>query len=89
ANVMPAQLVSVRRAIAEGDFDRARREWAQIYPLLDAIMSAPFIQAVKTATAAVGFPIGSPRKPLADLDPETAAKITALAAALPQLTTSA
>ena len=51
-------------------------------------MSAPFIAAVKTALNAVGFPVGSPRKPLLDLDPDTAATISSLAAALPQLSAS-
>jgi 4-hydroxy-tetrahydrodipicolinate synthase len=89
ANVMPTQLVSIHRALAAGDLARARREWAQIYPLMDAIMSAPFIPAVKSALSAVGFSIGSPRKPLSDLDPETAAAIASLAAVLPQLSPSA
>ena len=84
ANIMPAQLVSIHRALVAGELDRARREWAHIYPLMDAIMSAPFIAAVKTALNAVGFPVGSPRKPLLDLDPDTAATISSLATALPQ-----
>ena len=88
ANVMPAHLVSIHRALSQGDLDRARREWAQLYPLMDAIMSASFIPAVKTALAAIGLPVGSPRKPLSDLDPETAATISSLAAALPQLSPS-
>ncbi|MCZ9338127.1 dihydrodipicolinate synthase family protein, partial [Streptomyces sp. TRM76130] len=49
ANVMPAELVSIHRALRDGDLDRARAEWARIYPLMDAIMSAPFIPAVKAA----------------------------------------
>jgi 4-hydroxy-tetrahydrodipicolinate synthase len=88
ANVMPAQLVSIHRALVAGELDRARREWARIYPLIDAIMSAPFIAAVKTALNAVGFPVGSPRKPLLDLDPDTAAAISSLATVLPQLSES-
>jgi 4-hydroxy-tetrahydrodipicolinate synthase len=88
ANVMPAELVSIHRALVAGELDRARREWAAIYPLMDAIMAAPFIPAVKAALSAVGFPVGSPRKPLLDLDPDTAATISSLAAALPQLSTS-
>jgi len=88
ANVFPAHLTSIHHALQAGDLDRARREWARIYPLMDAIMSAPFIPAIKTALDAVGFPIGHPRRPLLDLDPDTAATITALATALPQLTTT-
>ena len=89
ANVMPAQLVSIHRALTAGDLIRARREWAQLYPLMDAIMSAPFIPAIKTALNALGFPAGAPRKPLAELDPATAATISRLAVALPQFSASA
>jgi 4-hydroxy-tetrahydrodipicolinate synthase len=89
ANVMPAQLVSIHRALIAGDLNRARREWAQLYPLMDAIMSAPFIPAIKTALNALGFPAGAPRKPLAELDAATAATISKLATELPQFSASA
>ena len=88
ANVMPAHLVSIHRALAAGDLGRARREWAQIYPLMDAIMSAPFIPAVKAALDAAGFHVGSPRRPLHELDAGSAATISSLVAALPQLSTT-
>jgi 4-hydroxy-tetrahydrodipicolinate synthase len=88
ANVMPAELVSVYQAMCDGELERARSEWAAIYPLMDVIMSAPFIAAIKTALNALGFPVGSPREPLCDLDATTAARISSLAAALPQLSTS-
>jgi 4-hydroxy-tetrahydrodipicolinate synthase len=87
ANVMPTELVSVYRAICDGELERAQAEWAAIYPLMDAIMSAPFIPAIKAALNALGFPAGSPRRPLRDLDPTTAATIASLAGALPQLST--
>ena len=89
ANVMPAQLVSVHRALIAGDLNRARREWAQLYPLMDAIMSAPFIPAIKTALNALGFPAGTPRNPLAELDAATTATISQLATELPQFSASA
>ena len=88
ANVMPAHLVSIHRALSAGDLNRARAEWNRIYPLMDAIMSAPFIPAVKSALEALGFPIGNPRQPLQPLDPQTAATIASLVAALPALSTS-
>ena len=88
ANVMPAQLVSIHRALKAGDLNRARHEWAQLYPLMDAIMSAPFIPAIKTALNALGFPAGTPRKPLAELDAVTASTISKLAAELPQFSAS-
>ncbi|MEV0181810.1 4-hydroxy-tetrahydrodipicolinate synthase [Streptomyces sp. NPDC050625] len=85
ANVMPAHLVSVHRALRDGDLARARAEWDRIYPLLDAIMSAPFIQAVKAGLNAAGIPVGEPREPLLGLDAATTARITSLVEALPQL----
>ena len=88
ANVMPAQLVSVYRAVSDGDLERAQTEWAQLYPLMDAIMSAPFVPAIKSSLKALGFEAGSPRGPVLDLDAATAAEIAALARALPQLSTS-
>ncbi|MFM9455196.1 4-hydroxy-tetrahydrodipicolinate synthase [Streptomyces europaeiscabiei] len=80
ANVVAAQLVSIHAAMSEGDLHRARAEWEQVYPLIDAIMAAPFGPAVKTALAATGFAIGGPRPPAAPLDPEVAAAISKLAA---------
>lgn len=85
ANVMPAQLVSIHRALRAGELDRARAEWAAIYPLMDAIMAAPFIPAVKAAVNATGFPAGVPREPLLPLDAATTARISALVEQLPQL----
>jgi 4-hydroxy-tetrahydrodipicolinate synthase len=82
ANVVPAELVAVYDAVSAGDLDGARRAWAQIYPLIDAIMNQPFIPAVKAGMAAVGFPVGPPRAPVAELDPAAAARIAQLATAL-------
>ena len=82
ANVIAAELVSVHAALAEGDLQRARAEWEQVYPLIDAIMAAPFSPAVKTALGATGFAIGNPRLPVLPLGGEQAATITRLASAL-------
>src|SRR5919106_1505507 len=69
ANVAPTELVAVYDAVSAGDLEGARRAWGQIYPLIDAIMNEPFIAAVKAGMAAVGFPVGVPRAPVAELDP--------------------
>lgn len=82
ANVVAAQLVSIHAAMSEGDLHRARAEWEQLYPLIDAIMAAPFGPAVKTALGATGFAIGNPRPPASPLEPDVAAAISRLAAAL-------
>jgi 4-hydroxy-tetrahydrodipicolinate synthase len=84
ANVMPEELVSVCRAVQAGDVDRARAEWAAVYPLMDAIMSAPFIPAVKAALRARGVSVGGCRPPILGLDAATEAGIAALATALPR-----
>ncbi|MGI5499002.1 4-hydroxy-tetrahydrodipicolinate synthase [Lentzea sp. CA-135723] len=82
ANVMPAQLVAIHRALAAGDLQSARKQWNHVYPLMDAIMSAPFIPAVKAALNAAGLPVGDPREPLRGLDQATTAKIADLVATL-------
>lgn len=75
ANLVPREIVAVHRAFAAGDFAAARTEWNRIYPLIDAILSAPFVPAVKAALGALGHPIGTPRRPTADLDPASLARI--------------
>lgn len=82
ANVIPAELVSIHGALRSGELDRARSEWSRIYPLMDAMMSAPFIPAIKTALNATGFPAGKPRSPLLETDAATAATIKSLIAEL-------
>jgi len=79
ANVVPSELVAVYDAVSAGDLEGARKTWAQIYPLIEAIMAQPFIAAVKAGMAAVGFPVGAPRPPVAALDPAAAARIAQLA----------
>src|SRR5690348_12292813 len=79
ANVVPGELVAVYDAVSAGDLDGARKTWAQVYPLIEAIMAQPFVAAVKAGLAAVGFPVGAPRPPFAALDPAAAARITQLA----------
>jgi len=82
ANVVPAELVAVYDAVSAGNLGQAREAWARVYPLIDAIMAQPFIPAVKAGLAAVGFPVGKPREPVAGLDPAAAARIAELAAGL-------
>src|SRR3954452_888862 len=79
ANVVPCELVAVYDAVNAGDLEGARKNWAQVYPLIEAIMAQPFIAAVKAGLAAVGFPVGTPLPPSAALDPDAAARIAHLA----------
>jgi 4-hydroxy-tetrahydrodipicolinate synthase len=82
ANVVPAELVAVYDAVSIGNLEQARQAWARVYPLIDAIMTQPFVPAVKAALTAVGFPVGTPREPVAGLAPAAAARITELASAM-------
>jgi 4-hydroxy-tetrahydrodipicolinate synthase len=82
ANVVPAELVAVYDAVRAGNLEQAREAWARVYPLIDAMMAQPFIPAVKAGLAAVGFPVGTPREPVAALEPAAAAHIAELASAL-------
>jgi 4-hydroxy-tetrahydrodipicolinate synthase len=82
ANVVPAELVAVYDAVSAGNLGQAREAWARVYPLIDAIMAQPFIPAVKAGLAAVGFPVGRPREPVAGLDSAAATRIGELAAGL-------
>jgi 4-hydroxy-tetrahydrodipicolinate synthase len=88
ANVVPAELVAVYDAVSSGNLDQARQAWARVYPLIGAIMAEPFIPAVKSALTAVGFPVGAPRPPVAELAPDAAARIAQLASALRTVTAS-
>jgi 4-hydroxy-tetrahydrodipicolinate synthase len=78
ANILPREIVAVHRAVAAGDFTTGQTEWNRIYPLIDAILSAPFVPAVKAALGVLGHPIGAPRRPTADLDPASVARIEKL-----------
>jgi 4-hydroxy-tetrahydrodipicolinate synthase len=82
ANVVPSELVAVYDAVSAGDLEEARRAWSQVYPLIGAIMAQPFIPAVKAALTAVGLPVGPPRSPVAELDPDAVTHIAELATAI-------
>lgn len=85
ANVIPGELVGIHRALRDGDLTSARAQWARIYPLLDTLMTSPFIQAVKAALEEIGIPVGPPREPLRPVDDATRARISAALRELPQL----
>ncbi|MFV0434920.1 MAG: 4-hydroxy-tetrahydrodipicolinate synthase [Leucobacter sp.] len=82
ANVVPAEIVSVTRKIQSGDLEGALAEWRRLYPVIDAMISVPFIPAVRTGLGLQGLPIGDPRSPLS---PSSAEDVTAIQAALAAL----
>ena len=75
ANVVPDEIVEVTRLIAAGDLTGALARWKLLYPVIDALLSVPFIPAVKAGMALQGEPVGSPRRPTADLPAETVNQI--------------
>jgi 4-hydroxy-tetrahydrodipicolinate synthase len=84
ANVVPNEIVAVSRRIAEGDLTGARELWNDVYPVIDALLSVPFIPSVKAGLTLQGLPAGSPRRPTASLNTEDLARVQHALAALPQ-----
>jgi 4-hydroxy-tetrahydrodipicolinate synthase len=82
ANVVPEEIVAVARLIAEGDLIGAREQWNVLYPVIDALLSVPFIPSVKAGLALRGLPAGSPRRPTADLGGDDLARLKQALAAL-------
>jgi 4-hydroxy-tetrahydrodipicolinate synthase len=84
ANVVPEEIVAVARRIADGDLASARELWNQVYPVIDALLSVPFIPSVKAGLSLQGLPAGSPRRPTADLNAEDLARLQHALSALKQ-----
>lgn len=66
-NVVPAELVAVYERFAAGDLQGAGKLWKDLYPVIDAMISTPFIAAVKAGLEYKGLPGGVPRAPMAGL----------------------
>ncbi len=75
ANVVPTEIVAVSRRIAEGDLAGARDQWKRVYPVIDALLSVPFIPAVKAGLTQQGLQAGSPRRPISDLNDDDLARV--------------
>ncbi|MEO5319802.1 4-hydroxy-tetrahydrodipicolinate synthase [Arthrobacter sp. CC3] len=84
ANVVPNEIVAVSRRIAEGDLAGALKLWKQLYPVIDALLSVPFIPSVKAGLTLQGLPAGSPRRPTADLNDADLARVKNALTALNQ-----
>ena len=75
ANVVPDEIVAVNRLIADGDLHGALGKWRDLYPVIDSMISVPFISAVKAGLALQGEPVGAPRRPTAELPAEQVERI--------------
>ncbi|MBU8869182.1 4-hydroxy-tetrahydrodipicolinate synthase [Paenarthrobacter aromaticivorans] len=84
ANVVPDEIVAVSQKIAEGDLTGALELWKKVYPVIDALLSVPFIPAVKAGLTQQGLPAGSPRRPTADLNADDLARVQQAVSALYQ-----
>ena len=84
ANVVPNEIVDVARRIAEGDLNGARERWNALYPVIDALLSVPFIPSVKAGLALQGLPAGVPRRPTAELGAADRARLQNALSALYQ-----
>ena len=84
ANVVPDEIVAVSQKIAEGDLTGALELWKKVYPVIDALLSVPFIPAVKAGLTQQGIPAGSPRRPTADLNADDLARVQQAVSALYQ-----
>lgn len=82
ANVVPDQIVEVSRLIREGDLAGALERWKRLYPVIDHLLSAPFISAVKAGLDLQGVPVGSPRRPTAELSTAEVEKLRPLLSSL-------
>jgi 4-hydroxy-tetrahydrodipicolinate synthase len=86
ANVVPNEIVAVSRRVADGDLTGALDLWKQLYPVIDALLSVPFIPSVKAGLTLQGLPAGSPRRPTAELNAADLARVQHALSALNQKT---
>lgn len=84
ANVVPEQLVDVARRIEAGDITGALQQWRGVYPVIDSLLSLPFISAIKEALKIQGHPVGDPRHPVSPLTPEQAELVARALQELPE-----
>lgn len=84
ANVVPDEIVAVARRVAEGDLAGGRDLWDGVYPVIDALLSVPFIPAVKAGLSLQGLEAGSPRRPTAGLNAQDLARLQQTLSALKQ-----
>lgn len=82
ANVVPHEIVAIKRLIAEGDLNGALALWKRLFPVIDHLLAVPFIPAVKAGLELQGVPAGNPRRPMAPLTAEQVDGLRSVLAAL-------
>ncbi|MFJ9387663.1 dihydrodipicolinate synthase family protein [Nocardioides sp. NPDC101246] len=82
ANVVPDEIVTVTRLIAEGNLTDALAEWKRVYPVISHLFATGFIPGIKAGLELQGIPVGVPRRPLAPLAAEDVDGLRSLLKAL-------
>lgn len=67
ANFVSPQLVQVYNSVQAGDLKAAKATWAEIFPLMQFLVSGGYVAAVKAALQILGYPAGAARAPIGDL----------------------
>lgn len=75
ANVVPEELAAVYSAVKAGDLNTARERWNHVYPVVDGLLTEPFIPAIKYALRLKGEEYGDPRLPIHPASKDTASRI--------------
>jgi 4-hydroxy-tetrahydrodipicolinate synthase len=78
ANVVPREIVAVARALDAGDIAGAQAAWKHVYPVIDGLLSLPFVSAIKEALNLLGHPVGAPRHPVSALTADESARVDEL-----------
>lgn len=84
ANVVPEDITTIAHLIAQGNLNDALAQWKRLYPVIDTLLSAPFIAAVKAGLDLRGEPVGTPRSPVAPLSPDVREQLDRALTTLPQ-----
>lgn len=75
ANLIAPQLVQVYDTVQAGDLKAAKATWAEIFPLMQFLVSGGYVAAVKAALQILGYPAGAARAPIGDLPAERRAEL--------------
>ena len=83
ANLVPTELAAIWDALAAKQVERASALWAEIYPLMQFLVSGGYVAGLKSGLEILGFPVGVPRAPLEALGEPRLSDLKMILAALP------
>lgn len=79
-NFMTPRLISIYDAIHAGDLVRAKKDWDILFPVLQFLVSNPYVPAVKGAMEILGLSPGPARGPIACLSGQSMDELRTLLA---------